>query len=225
MLVAPMPKTCSIAGCGRAALARGFCKKHWKRWRQHGDPSAVRRRTEHPPTCSVPDCGRPYLARGLCTRHYLRARKKGEAAPPNVPGRCWADGCHQSPDPDTGLCSEHAKIAREWEVDGEEALVVCCFKACAETIDPEMFGGDLACCPTHRRLVSYAMELEEWGVTEDAMGYLDLPDYLDAKWIAVILGREKENRHLLDKVYGDTPAFKIITATLGDLYPLLPDLT
>lgn len=29
---------CSIEGCGKSRLARGWCPMHYERWRQHGDP-------------------------------------------------------------------------------------------------------------------------------------------------------------------------------------------
>lgn len=29
---------CSIPGCGKAFLAKGFCNAHYKRWQRHGDP-------------------------------------------------------------------------------------------------------------------------------------------------------------------------------------------
>lgn len=31
-------KICSIEGCDSRIQARGWCSKHYKRWRQHGDP-------------------------------------------------------------------------------------------------------------------------------------------------------------------------------------------
>lgn len=31
-------KPCSIEGCKSAARGRGWCGKHWQRWRAHGDP-------------------------------------------------------------------------------------------------------------------------------------------------------------------------------------------
>ena len=30
---------CSVDGCKTKAKARGWCPKHWKRWKAHGDPS------------------------------------------------------------------------------------------------------------------------------------------------------------------------------------------
>src|SRR5215204_588492 len=31
-------RTCVIKGCGGPQEARGWCKKHYQRWRKHGDP-------------------------------------------------------------------------------------------------------------------------------------------------------------------------------------------
>lgn len=33
---------CSIAGCEREAVARGWCRRHYRRWHRHGDPEAGR---------------------------------------------------------------------------------------------------------------------------------------------------------------------------------------
>ena len=32
------PRLCSIPGCGKPRLARGWCSAHWHRWRRNGDP-------------------------------------------------------------------------------------------------------------------------------------------------------------------------------------------
>jgi hypothetical protein len=34
-------RICSFPGCGEPRKARGYCKKHWRRWRKHGDPAVV----------------------------------------------------------------------------------------------------------------------------------------------------------------------------------------
>ncbi len=36
-------RLCSMDGCGRPHLARGYCTKHYRRWRRHGDPVATDR--------------------------------------------------------------------------------------------------------------------------------------------------------------------------------------
>lgn len=33
-------KTCTIDGCEKPSRARGWCGKHWQRWRKYGDPLA-----------------------------------------------------------------------------------------------------------------------------------------------------------------------------------------
>lgn len=38
------PTTCSVPGCEGKHHARGWCKKHYQRWRRHGDPET----TDHP---------------------------------------------------------------------------------------------------------------------------------------------------------------------------------
>lgn len=40
-------RTCAVPDCGGAYYARGYCNKHWARWRKHGDPSVSYR--EIPP--------------------------------------------------------------------------------------------------------------------------------------------------------------------------------
>lgn len=36
-------RTCTIDGCDNPHMARGWCSKHWKRWRSTGDPLTVKR--------------------------------------------------------------------------------------------------------------------------------------------------------------------------------------
>lgn len=39
-------KTCSIDGCGKPNLARGWCSAHWSRWKRNGDPLAAKPRED-----------------------------------------------------------------------------------------------------------------------------------------------------------------------------------
>lgn len=84
------PSECSVAGCTDPPRSRGWCAKHYERWRQHGDPTATLRtpNSESPSVCIVRGCGRPHLAKGYCTLHYNRARRSedvGEAAARRAP--------------------------------------------------------------------------------------------------------------------------------------------
>mgnify|MGYP000877177224 CR=1 FL=1 len=36
-----MTKVCSVRRCSEAHYARGWCRKHYQRWRKHGDPETV----------------------------------------------------------------------------------------------------------------------------------------------------------------------------------------
>lgn len=45
-------RTCSIEGCEKKHLARGWCGTHYKRWQTHGDPGVVLAGGGRPPAGS-----------------------------------------------------------------------------------------------------------------------------------------------------------------------------
>lgn len=66
-----MPKECSVSDCNLTSDARGYCNKHYLRWRKYGDPNTVltimetRRAIDHPDgtrECTI--CGekKPFVA-------------------------------------------------------------------------------------------------------------------------------------------------------------------
>lgn len=63
---------CSIAGCSKPHLARGWCSTHYARWRKHGDPLVTVITRYHGRACSVGQCNEPVRAKGLCKPHYQR---------------------------------------------------------------------------------------------------------------------------------------------------------
>lgn len=66
---------CSIDGCESLVRSRGWCAKHYQRWRRHGDPLG---RNTQPADCSVDGCSGRIVARGWCRPHYYRWRRHGD---------------------------------------------------------------------------------------------------------------------------------------------------
>lgn len=77
---------CSISGCDGGKgnkLAKGFCPKHYVRFRKYGDPHKV-----HPSArnlkyigCSVPGCENKHEGKGFCSKHLRRWKLYGD---PNI---------------------------------------------------------------------------------------------------------------------------------------------
>lgn len=100
--------TCSIELCNSPVVARGWCSKHWQRWKNHGDPNVTKTRKRK--TCEIDGCSKPAIGQGFCTIHYQRLRRHGDPLKviDRSAGTCSVDQCgrkHYA----KGLCSSHWK--------------------------------------------------------------------------------------------------------------------
>jgi hypothetical protein len=68
---------CSVEGCERPALTRGWCQAHYFRVRRNGHPGAAAIDDRRRLPCSVEGCERPSYARGMCQLHDRRVAKGG----------------------------------------------------------------------------------------------------------------------------------------------------
>lgn len=91
--------TCSVEGCGTHTMARGWCSKHYQRWKAYGTTDG---RAKEAAPCAVEGCERPVGngGRGWCPGHYARWRKHGDPGTTpigrrSLKGRCEAEGCER----------------------------------------------------------------------------------------------------------------------------------
>lgn len=109
-------RVCSIAGCGKAHQARGWCWKHYQKWRKYGDPLAG----FVAPTCKAAGCATPARSGGYCDMHYTRWKRHGDPGVRlTVPwGVCSVDGCDLQAF-GRGLCQRHHRLT--WLSEGGQA--------------------------------------------------------------------------------------------------------
>lgn len=78
-------RICSVDDCDSAAnvpgSAKGFCGKHYQRWKRYGDPLGSHSPVVGIAPCSVDGCTRIIKARGWCELHYDRWYDRGEPEP------------------------------------------------------------------------------------------------------------------------------------------------
>lgn len=118
---------CAVEGCGNKAKARGWCKKHWARWRNHGDPAKL----VNPPLgskCAVPGCDRKPHTRWkadkpVCGLHWRRLYIHGSTELRDVNFSQWAQcsvaGCDKDArSPKSGMCEMHyGRMRRNGSLD------------------------------------------------------------------------------------------------------------
>lgn len=150
-------RTCSVPGCGRRHVARGWCGAHHGRWLATGDIRAhIPIRTHNPGAlCSIEGCGRPVNSHGLCNSHERRMKGEVSAGQPirryNPGQTCEVEGCDRVSD-GRGLCSGHRQRLRIWgELRPEVLLRVWTFTPGGKCLSEEcpLPTVTLGLCKTH----------------------------------------------------------------------------
>lgn len=72
----PLKKHCTIPDCNGIQVSKGWCDKHYTRWKRHGDPYAFHAVLKE--NCLVPDCNNKHNAKGYCPKHYSRWKAHGD---------------------------------------------------------------------------------------------------------------------------------------------------
>ena len=70
--------TCKFEGCNNAVVGKGYCARHYKKWRQGELPKGRYK------ICSHEGCRKPRKVRAMCEEH-ARKPAEGAAAPAPAP--------------------------------------------------------------------------------------------------------------------------------------------
>lgn len=65
-------RVCSVEGCNEKYCAKGFCRKHYKRFLREQERNKKPKKEEK--KCSIEGCDKPHSCKGLCSYHYKRKR-------------------------------------------------------------------------------------------------------------------------------------------------------
>lgn len=138
---------CGVDGCDQQVKVRGWCQKHYRRWRVHGDPTVVlssrweaegRGYARQGDPCKIEDCERPSVTRGWCRPHYLRWQRHGDPlggrpTPHLMNGDpiCRIGGCENPRNGTSSMCGHHTYVVGrygqtavpQWRIaDGHEIV-------------------------------------------------------------------------------------------------------
>ena len=120
-----MTRKCSVEGCDRTYLAKGYCQLHYHRLRNTGeiggpDPIHYAGRTDERPVCDVSGCDEPRYCAGKCVQHFNQERYAKR-------GVCNVDHCEGKAITEMyGLCLKHDSERRggQCEIYGCDGFVL-----------------------------------------------------------------------------------------------------
>lgn len=139
-----MPKrTCSINGCEKKHYGRGYCSKHYQRWRTHGNAKTVLR--NKPGTCKAKGCEKPSQTRTFCFPHYNQWRSGSDLSllsPSDELFKCSLKGCARllpMPYGEAKLCQRHYTV---WQRHGDPrykratvvGVALCSIEGCGKVV-------------------------------------------------------------------------------------------
>lgn len=117
-----MKKKCSVEGCDKVAVAKGYCGAHYARFKKSGYAES-----RFYKSCQVNGCDKPHYSKGYCAIHYNQMRRTT-----NVKGLCSVDECSR-PAATKGYCQSHYdKLRRRGTTDAHPKYTkkLCAVEGC-----------------------------------------------------------------------------------------------
>lgn len=69
---------CEVFNCKLPREGKGFCSKHYQRFRKHGNPEKLVNYLNYGSNCYYKKCDRKATHKGFCELHYKRYKKYGD---------------------------------------------------------------------------------------------------------------------------------------------------
>lgn len=96
---------CSVEGCEKSHDAKGYCTQHYAKWKRFGDPNFIFVKKVN--KCSIEGCENKYKARGLCNHHYKSFIRLGHPLASSIKyDSCSISNCERA-SICKGLCHKH----------------------------------------------------------------------------------------------------------------------
>ena len=75
---------CQVEGCKNLPICKGYCGKHYQRWKKFGDPLHIpfsiitSLKQKERLSCQIEGCNNPVRSHGYCNKHYIKLRRYGD---------------------------------------------------------------------------------------------------------------------------------------------------
>ena len=107
MLASTKVRICSVDSCNNKNYGKGYCKKHYGRWKRHGNPDVILKKGKPRKYCIVNDCGNQNYAYGYCSKHWQRLLKHNSLEKRvKVREKCKVKNCNNL-NHGKGYCKSH----------------------------------------------------------------------------------------------------------------------
>jgi len=134
-------KVCSIEGCEEKFYGKTYCRRHYDKLRNYGDPLAGSDwdgKSFLAEICSIDSCNKKTQARGWCAAHYRKWEKYGDPlhTASLTKSICSIDGCEKVQIA-RGWCNLHYS---RWKNNGDPSYLpirvknICVISGCGEFV-------------------------------------------------------------------------------------------
>jgi hypothetical protein len=115
-------KICKATECNNSASSKGYCDKHYRRFKKYGNSEIVHKHVKN--KCLDDECQNYAIVKGYCDKHYRRFKKTGTSKRIQRKQVCKVDGC-ENKHLAKSLCYTHYWMnAKKINIDHEADLLI-----------------------------------------------------------------------------------------------------